>query len=80
MSKHKEIRFEEAIEQELIASGGFTKGDAKAYDLELALFPKDVISFLKQSQAKKWESLQTILADKTEETILQDLTKLFFKI
>lgn len=73
--KHTEIRFEEAIEQELITSGGFAKGDAKAYDLELALFPKDVVSFLKQSQTKKWEGLQTILTDKTDETILQDLTK-----
>jgi len=75
IGKHSEIRFEEAIEQELMASGGFTKGDAKAYNLESALFAKDVISFLKQSQTKKWEALQTILSDKTEETILHDLTK-----
>jgi type I restriction enzyme, R subunit len=75
MSKHTEIRFEEAIEQELVDSGGFVKGDPKTYDLESALFPEVVISFLQKSQPKKWNTLQQILGEKTSETILHDLTK-----
>ena len=32
MSKHTEIRFEEAIEQHLIESGDYDKGDPKTFD------------------------------------------------
>ena len=75
MSKHTEIRFEEAIEEILIASGGYTKGDPKTYDLEKALFPKDVISFISETQAKRWDALKLLLDDKAEETLIYDLTK-----
>lgn len=75
MGKHTEIRLEEAIEQELIEHGGYTKGDAKAYDIEKALFPKDVIAFIAATQSKKWVAFQQILADRAEETLIYDLTK-----
>jgi type I restriction enzyme R subunit len=75
MVKHTEIRFEEAIEQCLVETGGYTKGDPKAYDIDKALFPKDVIDFISTTQPQKWQSLQQILSDKTEETLIHDLTK-----
>lgn len=75
MSKHTEIRFEEAIEYALIDKGGYTKGDAKSYDSEKALFPADVIGFIQATQAKKWDSLQQILSDRSESTLINDLTK-----
>ena len=75
MSKHTEIRFEEAIEQVLIATGGYLKGDPKCFDMDKALFPTDVISFISTTQPKKWDALKHILADKTEETLIYDLTK-----
>lgn len=75
MGKHSEIRFEEAIEEVLTASGGYVKGDPKTYDLAKALFPKDVISFISETQSKKWEALKQILDDRVEETLIYDLTK-----
>ena len=75
MSKHTEIRFEEAIEKELIKSEGYIKGDPKAYDIEKALFPADIITFISETQKKKWEALQDILGDRAEETLINDLAK-----
>lgn len=75
MSKHTEIRFEEAIEEVLTYSGGFRIGNPKTYDIEKALFPNDVISFLSTTQRKKWNELEVILGNQTGETVLQDLTK-----
>ncbi len=75
MSKHTEIRFEEAIEQTLIATGGYVKGDPTTYDIDKALFPQDVIAFISETQSKKWETIQQILGDRSEETLIKDLTK-----
>ena len=75
MSKHTEIRFEEAIEEVLVASGGYVKGDAKTYDIDKALFPNEIISFITETQLKKWEALQQILGDRSEETLIKDLCK-----
>jgi len=73
--KHIEIRFEEAIEQVLIDSGGYKKGDASNYDIDKALFTNEVIQFIAETQSKKWEALQQILGDRSEETLIHDLTK-----
>lgn len=75
MNKHTEIRFEEAIEKHLVEKGGYTKGHAKAYDMERALFPQDVIAFISETQKSKWEALQRILGDRTVETLIHDLCK-----
>lgn len=75
MSKHTEIRFEEAVEQSLINSGGYTKGDPKAYDIEKALFPKDVIAFVAATQPNRWQSMQLLLGDRAKETLIYDLCK-----
>lgn len=75
MSKHTEIRFEEAIELSLIDKGGYTKGNAKSFDMDKALFPKEVIAFISETQNDKWQALQKVLADRTEETLIQDLCK-----
>ncbi|QIA07128.1 type I restriction endonuclease subunit R [Draconibacterium halophilum] len=75
MSKHTEIRFEEAIEQALVPSGGYIKGDPKAYDIDKALFPGDVIGFIQDTQKKKWEALVDIIGDRAEETLVNDLVK-----
>ena len=75
MSKHTELRFEEAIEEVLITSGGYLKGDPAKYDIEKALFTEDVIGFISGTQTKKWAALQQILGDRSEETLINDLTK-----
>lgn len=75
MSGHTERDFETAIEAGLIGAGGYTKGGVNAYDERLALFPEDVIGFLKDNQATKWGQLEELLGHKTEATVLDSLTK-----
>ena len=75
MHKHTEIRFEEAIERSLVGTGGYTIGNPKEYDIDRALFPADVVSFIKATQLKKWEMLCHILGERAEETLITDLCK-----
>lgn len=75
MSKHKEIRFEEAIEHHLITAGGYTKGDAKTYNAEAALFPADVISFIEKTQEKSYEAVKAFYAARAQESLIDALCK-----
>lgn len=75
MSGHTERDFEKAIEAELIKAGGYEKRDASAYDEAVALFPDDVIGFLRNSQPAKWSQLESLLGDKTRATVLDGLAK-----
>lgn len=72
---HTELAFETAIEAGLIGAGGYTKRDATAYDPKLALFPTDVIGFLKAGQPAKWDQLEALLGAGTEATVLDSLVK-----
>jgi type I restriction enzyme R subunit len=72
--KHTERRFEDAIEIELCARG-YDRGDPNKYDAERALFPRDVIDYIKVSQAKKWKSLVDLQDDAAEITLLDALVK-----
>ncbi|HWS99890.1 MAG TPA: DEAD/DEAH box helicase family protein [Pyrinomonadaceae bacterium] len=56
-NKHREIRFEGDIVGHLTAHG-WLLGDWKNYDRELALYPEDLIGWLKETQPKEWEKLQ----------------------
>ena len=73
--KHHEATFETALEISLTKEGGYKKRTSSKFDETLALFPDDVTGFLKDSQSKKWQSLETLLADKTSETVLDELSK-----
>ena len=75
MSGHTETDFENAIEVGLTSEGGYAKGNPKNYDEALALFPKDIVGFLKGSQPTRWGLLEALLADKTEVTVLDNLAK-----
>lgn len=72
--KHIEARFEDAIEIALLARG-YQKGNPDKYDAERGLFPEDVAAYVKESQAKKWESLVELQADAAEATLLDALVK-----
>ena len=51
----KENRFESDIESFLCTTGGYVKGSPKVFNRELALDTETLLSFIKQSQPKKWE-------------------------
>ena len=75
MSGHTESDFEKAIEAGLVGTGGYENRDPAMYDEVRALFPDDVIGFLKNSQTTRWEQLEVLLRDKTEITVLDALGK-----
>src|SRR5579872_1276487 len=75
MSGHTERDFETAIEAGLTVAGGYAKRAPSAYDEALALFPEDVIGFLKDSQTAKWGQLEALLGARTEATLLDSLAK-----
>lgn len=75
MVGHSEFAFETAIEAGLTSTGGYETRAAAAYDETLALFPDDVIGFLRDSQPTRWEQLETLLGDRIHTTVLDSLTK-----
>ena len=72
--KHTERRFEDAITIELCARG-FIKGDPETYDAEHALFPHDIVDYIKVSQAKKWQSLVDLQGEAAQTILLDALVK-----
>ncbi len=75
MPGHTEQDFEAGIEAGLLGHGGFEKRPSKDFDENTALFPTDVIGFLKDSQPSRWAQLEALLTDKTETTVLDALVK-----
>jgi type I restriction enzyme R subunit len=75
MSGHTETDFEHAIEYGLISNDRYRKGDPKAFDPATALFPDEVIAFIRESQPARWGQLEAMLKDRTAATIIDSLTK-----
>ena len=75
MTKHREIRFEEAIEQNLIQYGGYISGNPKDFDADRALFSKGVIEFINKTQMSKWQAIQNFHGAKAENVLLDSLGK-----
>lgn len=75
MPGHTERDFEKAIELGLISTARYRKGNSKDFDAATALFPTEVIAFIRASQAARWAELEAMLKDRTEATILDSLTK-----
>ena len=73
--KTKEIAFEEAIEKHLLSKGGYIKGKLDQFDTKMALDPKTLIEFIKETQATKWQSLYHLQRENTKKVLLNDLCK-----
>ena len=72
---HTEDTFEAAIETALLESGDYIKGDPHNYDVSLALDPTTLFTFIKDTQAKKWEKISEIHGSSVEQKLLNRLTK-----
>nr|WP_315218425.1 DEAD/DEAH box helicase family protein [uncultured Flavobacterium sp.] len=72
---HTELTFESAIETSLLESGGYRKGYSEDFDVQLGLFPKYIIEFLKTSQPTAWDKLTNIHKDEVEKKVIQRLIK-----
>ena len=74
MNLHKEISFESEICQYLANHGWlYAEGDAAAYDRARALYPADVLAWVKATQPKAWETLTKNHGTQAAETLLNRL-------
>ncbi|WP_405119757.1 type I restriction endonuclease subunit R [Pseudomonas leptonychotis] len=76
MSLHKEVSFENEICEQLAASGWlYAEGDAQAYDRARALFPADLLDWVKSTQPQAWEALSKNHGAAAEAVLLDRLRK-----
>ncbi|QDU53129.1 type I restriction endonuclease subunit R [Gimesia panareensis] len=74
MSLHKEIKFEDAICEELANAGWlYAEKDAAHYDRERALYPPDVIAWVQETQPDAWDVLTKNHGGAAEQTLLNRL-------
>jgi len=74
MSKHKERQFQIEIVQHL-TSHNYVEGDAAHYDRELALYPSDLINYIKSTQTQAYEKMQQRERTKTDEVLCKHVAK-----
>ena len=67
----KERRFEQDIEEYLITEGGYKKGNPSSFNRSLALDTCTFVSFIKNSQPKKWERYVRIYGVDSEKQIVE---------
>ncbi len=70
---HSEAAFESVIEQHLL-NHGCVKIQS-AFDPTRAIFPDEVITFIRATQPQKWAKLEALYGDKTAAQVLTDLCK-----
>ncbi|MDN5862617.1 MAG: hypothetical protein L0H19_04125 [Salinisphaera sp.] len=73
--KHLEARFEEAIEQALVDTGGYERRNADDFNAELGLFPDELLAFVQNTQPKPWQALAEFHGDKAGEALIDALVK-----
>ena len=72
-STHSEAAFETVCEEYLLANGYFKV--AGKFDAQKAIFPEEVLAFIRATQPKEWEKLEALHGAKTGDQILNDLCK-----
>ena len=80
MPLHTEIEFERDICQHLAAHGWLyaepgSEGDARSWDTPRALYPPDVLAWLRASQAQAWAQLSKLHGAAAEAVVLERLRK-----
>lgn len=71
---HQEKHFEAYIVQQLLARGWLV-GDTTGYNQNYALFPEDLIEWVKANQPEKWEKLLAGNGDKAAATLMDRLAQ-----
>ena len=75
MSKTTEKAFESYVEEILLTQTGWKAGTNADWDKERALFPPQIIIFLRSTQPKLWEQLQTLHGAELEAMLIKALVK-----
>lgn len=74
-SIHTEATFEAAIEASLLENGGYVKGHSNDFDPFLGVFPNYIVEFIRTSQPKAWEKLNSIHKDDVEKKLVNRLLR-----
>ena len=69
---HTEAAFETVCEANLL-KGGYVNVDKAGFDQKRAIFPAEVVGFIKATQAKDWSKIEAVLGEKAEAQVLRDL-------
>jgi type I restriction enzyme R subunit len=75
MAKTKERHFEDAIEDHLVASGGWARGNPTDFDRATALVSKDLFAFIESTQPETWTELRKHHAKGLEAAVIDTLVK-----
>ena len=70
----KEFTFETHIETHLL-NNTYHPIELKDYDKKSAIFPKVALQFIQKTQAKEWKKLESLLGERIEEQVINDLCK-----
>ncbi|WP_416638106.1 hypothetical protein [Pseudomonas sp. OHS18] len=74
MKRTSEAAFETAIEAVLLGDG-YTRINPKSFDRERAIFPDEVLAFIRATQPKVWDKLEALHGEQTGVRILESLCK-----
>ena len=70
MGKANEITFQNDMLRHLIASG-WLLGKAENYNRELALYPEDLLGFVKETQDEQWQKFCALYPANPEQKFLE---------
>ncbi len=74
MAAHHEVHLETYVVNKLLENG-WVEGHAGDYDQVRALYPADVVAWIKTTQAETWEKLHRLNGANTEKVLLDRLEK-----
>ena len=74
MSKANELPFQNDMISQLLANG-WLLGKAEHYNRELALYPEDVLGFVKDTQDEQWQKFRALYPNDTEQKFLECVAK-----
>ena len=74
MTEIYEKSFEDVIESHLLRNG-YQSITQDSFDREQAIFPSEVLAFIRATQIKAWEKMEALHGEKTGERVLHDLCK-----
>lgn len=74
MKHTSEAAFENTIEEQLL-SHRYVRHVSSDFDPGLAIFPESVLAFIRETQSKVWDKLETLHGDKTGERVISALCK-----
>ena len=69
-----EMAFEAQVVR-ILQEGGWQSSDAGGWDVDKALFPSDVCSFLEATQLAKWTAMRKLHGDKLDALVVDSLVK-----